>query len=192
MNECDGMSVYDSDRIDRAVINAMGQIFSSITGCPEEEKIQMAYKRAVAEFQTMEKKLISDIEQDTKKLETLRAEIPKAITGDSLYTQEDLATALQAIKGKIEAAGKELERLRKEEAEKKAISESIIPAYKQFRSWSIEFFESSLEVKKMIASQLFSRVEVNRNYEITIELNFTYRQFCEDWIGQKPTIVETA
>ena len=192
LNECDGMSVYDSDRIDRAVINAMGQIFSSITGCPEEEKIQMAYKRAVAEFQTMEKKLISDIEQDTKKLETLRAEIPKAITGDSLYTQEDLATALQAIKGKIEAAGKELERLRKEEAEKKAISESIIPAYKQFRSWSIEFFESSLEVKKMIASQLFSRVEVNRNYEITIELNFTYRQFCEDWIGQKPTIVETA
>ena len=86
----------------------------------------------------------------------------------------------------------DLDLLEKEEAEKKAISESIIPAYKQFRSWSIEFFESSLEVKKMIASQLFSRVEVNRNYEITIELNFTYRQFCEDWIGQKPTIAETA
>lgn len=33
----------------------------------------------------------------------------------------------------------------------------------------------------MIASQLFSRVEIGKGYEIRIELNMTYRQFIDDW-----------
>ena len=78
---------------------------------------------------------------------------------------------------KIENAQSELIRIEKDAAERRAMVDTIIPAYKQFRSWSVEFYESSLEVKKMIASQLFSRITVNRNYELTIELNFTYRQF---------------
>lgn len=192
LNDCDGMSVYDSERIDNAVMKVMAQIFSSITGCPEEEKIQMAQKRILNEYQINKKKLESEIEQNTKKLETLRGEIAKAITGDSLYTQEDLATALQAIKGKIETAQAELLRIEKEAAERKAMVDTIIPAYKQFRSWSVEFYESSLEVKKMIASQLFSRITVNRDYELTIELNFTYRQFLEDWLAQSPNLKEPA
>ena len=78
---------------------------------------------------------------------------------------------------KIENAQSELIRIEKDAAERRAMVDTIIPAYKQFRRWSVDFYESSLEVKKMIASQLFSRITVNRNYELTIELNFTYRQF---------------
>lgn len=192
LNDCDGMSVYDSDRIDSAVMKVMSHIFASITGCPEEEKIQMAQKRIITEFHLNKKRLEYEIEENTKKLETLRGEIAKAITGDSLYSQEDLATALQAIKAKIENAQSELLQIEKEAMERRAKVDTIIPAYKQFRSWSVEFYESSLEVKKMIASQLFSRITVNRNYELTIELNFTYRQFLEDWLAQSPDIKEPA
>lgn len=88
LNDCDGMSVYDSDRIDAAVMKVMAQIFSSITGCPEEEKIQMAQKRIISEYHLNKKRLEGEIEQNTKKLATLRGEIAKAITGDSLYSQE--------------------------------------------------------------------------------------------------------
>ncbi len=38
--------------------------------------------------------------------------------------------------------------------------------------------------KKMIASQLFSRVEIGKGYKIHLEMNMTYRQFCEDWLGE--------
>jgi len=192
LNDCDGMSVYDSERIDRAVIKAMEQIFASITGCPEEEKIQMAQKRIMADFSMNQKKLQNEIESDTQKLETLRGEIAKAIVGDSLYTQEDLSTALQALKNKIEFSQKELERLATEAIERKTAMDTIIPAYKQFRSWSVEFHESSLEVKKRIASQLFSKITVNKNYELEIEMNFTYRQFCEEWLGHNPSVKEPA
>ncbi len=188
LNDCDGLSVYDSDRIDKAAMEAIRQIFSSITGCPEEAKIQQAQKRAVADLQLMQKKLEEQIEKDTKQLETLRGEIAKAIAGESFYTQEDLATALHALRQKIADAQKEVARLKQEETHKKMVSDTIIPAYKQFRSWSIEFDEAPLEAKKMIATQLFSKVIVNRNYEITYEMNFTYRQFCEDWLMQSPAL----
>ncbi len=184
LNDCDGMSVYDADRIDGAAIEAITQIFASITGCPEEAKIKQAQKKAVADLQLMQKKYAEQIEKDTKQLEVLRGEIAKAITGESLYTQEDLATAMRTLRDRITEAEKEIDRLKQEETYKKAVSESIIPAYKQFRSWSIEFHEASMEAKKMIVTQLFSKVTVNKNYEIKYELNFTYRQFCEDWIGK--------
>ncbi len=98
-----------------------------------------------------------------------------------LYTGDDME---RTLRDRIAEAEKEIDRLKQEETYKKAVSESIIPAYKQFRSWSIEFHEASLEAKKIIVSQLFSKVSVNRNYEINYELNFTYIQFCEDWIGK--------
>ena len=56
----------------------------------------------------------------------------------------------------------------------------IIPAYRQFKTWSVEFEESSFEAKKMIAGQLFRRIEVRKDYEITYEMNLTYAKFCEE------------
>lgn len=163
-----------------------------ITGCPEEAKIQQAQKRVVADLQLQQKKLLEQIEKDTKQLETLRAEIAKAIAGESFYTQEDLATAIRTIRDRIAEAQSDVEKLKQEETHKKMVSATIIPAYKQFRSWSVEFEEAPLEIKKTIATQLFSRVTVNKDYELTYEMNFTYRQFCEDWLSQTPVFSQKA
>ena len=192
LNDCNGKSVYDSDRIDNAVMEAMRQIFASITGCPEEAKIQQAQKRVVSDLQLQQKKLLEQIEKDTKQLETLRSEIAKAIAGESFYTQEDLATAIRTIRDRIAEAQSDVEKLKQEETHKKMVSATIIPAYKQFRSWSVEFEEAPLEIKKTIATQLFFRVTVNKDYELTYEMNFTYRQFCEDWLSQTPVFSQKA
>ena len=65
--------------------------------------------------------------------------------------------------------------------EKKQLSESIIPAYRQFRTWADEFEEASFQAKKMIANQIFSRIEIGKGYVMHYEVNFTYKQFCEEW-----------
>ncbi len=188
LKDCDGQSVYNAQKIDEAAIQAIHQIFASITGCPEEEKIQQIHKRALLDIQARHHKVTEEIKRIQSKLSALRTEISNAITGESVYSKEDLASALQELKETLENREKEAERLREEEDDKKKLSEMIIPTYKQFRSWAIEFDEASFEVKKMIASQLFSRVTVYKNYKITFELNFTYRQFCEDWIDQTPLL----
>lgn len=35
----------------------------------------------------------------------------------------------------------------------------------------------------MIACHLFRRIEVGRGYQIRVELNMTYKQFCSEWGG---------
>ena len=191
LNDCDGASVYDSERIDRAVLKAMSQIFASISGCPEEEKIEQAQRKVTAEFSIQKKRLEDQIRKDTKQLESLRSEIVKALAGESDFSGEDLATALRTLREKLDAETKELEKLKAEEADEKRTNDMIIPAYRQFKTWSVEFEESSFEAKKMIAGQLFRRIEVRKDYEITYEMNLTYAKFCEEWLRIRQTITAT-
>ena len=77
----------------------------------------------------------------------------------------------------------DLGRLKAEEMQKKQGVDMITPAYRQFKTWAEEFDSASLEQKKMIACNLFNRIEVGRDYKIKVELNMTYRQFCSEWNG---------
>lgn len=58
---------------------------------------------------------------------------------------------------------------------------SVMPAYKKFKSWAEEFDAASLDQKKMIACQLFDRIELGKGYALNIKVNVSYEQFCEDW-----------
>ena len=40
-------------------------------------------------------------------------------------------------------------------------------------------------MKKMIACQLFSRVEVGKGYKIKVTMNMTYRHLVSEWGGEK-------
>ncbi len=94
---------------------------------------------------------------------------------------EDLTQAIQTVKRKIEESETQLEKLKEEEMQKKQGVEMVTPAYKQFKSWAEEFDSATMEQKKMIACQLLKRVEVGRDYKISVELNMTYSQFCNEW-----------
>ena len=75
----------------------------------------------------------------------------------------------------------QLEQLQNEAKSKKAAVEQIRPMFEQFVGWSQEFDNCTIEQKRMIISQLVNRIELNKDYEITIELNMDYKDFCDDW-----------
>ena len=81
----------------------------------------------------------------------------------------------------VSESEEKLAELRAEEAQKKQGIDMITPAYNQFKSWAEEFDTATLEQKKMISCNLFKRIEVVRDYKITVELNMTYQQFCSEW-----------
>ena len=101
--------------------------------------------------------------------------------GESLYSPEDLAQAIQTLKTRTADAESQLEKLQDEEMQKKTGLEMITPAYNQFSTWAEEFDTATLEQKKMIACALFQRIEVGRDYRISVKINMTYRQFCTEW-----------
>ncbi|MGN1409137.1 MAG: recombinase family protein, partial [Eubacteriales bacterium] len=139
LNDCDGASTYNAEKVDSAVMDVMRKIFSNISGCPEEEKIQEAYKNAMAANHAMQKKLEAELQKNVKQLENLRGEIAKSLIGESIYNKEDLSIALDGIKAKIAENEKSLARLKDEDNQKKLLADSVMPAYRQFRSWAEEF-----------------------------------------------------
>ena len=48
LNDCDGASVYNGERIDRMVETVMRRMFAHVTDCPEEEKIRVTFQNMIA------------------------------------------------------------------------------------------------------------------------------------------------
>jgi len=188
LNDCDGATTYNAEKIDAAVMSVMRDLFSKISGSPQAEKIQSAYRKMMAENHHLQQRTEMELDKNRKQLAKLRLEIGKVLEGNSIYTEEDLAAALNTVKAKITEGEAILSKLQDEDAQKKALCDNMIPAYHQFRSWAEEFENASLETKKMIACQLFTRVEIGKGYRVHIELNMTYRQFLEDWCSG--TVIE--
>ena len=122
-----------------------------------------------------------ELAKNREQLTKLQLEIGKTLIGDSIYSPEDLSQAIQTIKSRIADSEEKLAGLKDEETRKKQSIEMITPAYNQFKSWAEEFDSATLEQKKMIACLLFKRIEIGRDYKITVELNMTYQQFCSEW-----------
>ena len=86
------------------------------------------------------------------------------------------------LEDKISELNESIQSLDDEMNGKKTAMEQVKPMYDTFKGWATEFNENmSTERKKMIISQLFSRIELYKGYDIHIELNMDYKQFCEDW-----------
>ena len=183
LNDCDGATTYIAEKIDEAIMKVMREIFSNISGCPQEEKIEEAYRNVIANNHKTQQKLNLELQKNRTQLDALRLEIGKTLTGESVYDKEDLANMITVLRGKITSAEAQLEALKQEDAAKKAVSESIIPAYQQFKTWAEEFDSAPFEMKKMIANQLFSRVEIGKGYKIRLELDATFKTFCEEWFA---------
>ncbi len=181
LNDCDGASTYKADKIDGVILKLMKEIFARVSGCPDEEKIQAAYKKKMTANHHLQRKLEQELEKYKRQLEVLRSEISKSLAGESIFEKEDLTMSLHKLKADITEHEDKLSRLRDEDRQKKEIADSVVPAYKQFKTWAEEFEGACHNAKKMIACQLFSRVEVYKGYRISVKLNLTYKQFLEGW-----------
>lgn len=41
----------------------------------------------------------------------------------------------------------------------------------------------------MIICQMFKRIEFGRGYKISVEMNMTYQQFCEEWCTEEQEVI---
>lgn len=105
----------------------MRNIFASMSGCPEEEKIQSAYKKMMEKNHRLQQKTELSLQKNRKQLETLRLEIAKVLAGESIYTEDDISVALNTVKAKIDEDEKLLQKLKDEDSQKKAISDGGFP-----------------------------------------------------------------
>lgn len=110
---------------------------------------------------------------------TMKMEIGRCLLGRSRFTEEQLSTSITAaanLRKKMEAKVIELEMKIKDQQK---LTEGISVYYSRFRGWSAEFRLADTDRKRFIISQLYSRIELHRNYEIRFVLDANYQQFLD-------------
>jgi len=183
LNECDGACSYKADKIDEAMLSLMHNLFTGLKGNPDTQRIEKAHKQAMENNHRTQKVIQEEIEKLNKQIGVLRDEIGLSLLGESKISLEHLNAALEQTTQKLKDHDEKLEKLREEETQAKITASGIVPAYNRLKGWAEEFDGCNLKQKKMIASQLFTRVEVRKGYYIHVELNITYKQFLEEWTG---------
>ena len=179
--ECDGATTYRADQVDAIVTEFMKKLFDSLNNSPDEELLERAFKRQNDADRANRKKVEQDLHKSCVQLEELQLEIGRSLTGDSIFSKSDLSTAIQTLKLHIDECKKQLSECEVKEEQGQEALEKFRPAFSRFKSWAEEFENATLEQKKMIAGQLFRRVEVGKGYKVHIVMNMTYQQFCEQW-----------
>ncbi len=188
--QCDGQSTYAAEKVDAAVCTEIMRIFERITAAPDEMALQHRFDKEIASCKAKQTKLNMELRKYTAQLDKLNDEIANSLTGESVYTPEQLSAAINAVNQKLGDTRLQLETVQNEMANKRAAMEKVKPAYERFAGWANEFRLASTERKKMIISQLVSRIEIAKGYKITLMLNVDYEQFCEGWENlQKPGTV---
>ena len=86
---------------------------------------------------------------------------------------------IRATQSKINERTTEKEKLQAELDNKQGAMGKLGYYYSQFLSWAQEFQNSTLEQRKMIACQLIRGGKVGRGYNVDIEFDMNYQQFCE-------------
>lgn len=180
--QCDGQTAYLIRRIDNVVLEIVNEMFSHIKESPNEAVLKKNFDKEMRSYKAKRTKLNLELSKQQKQLYKLEDEVAASLTGDSQYSPEILSRSIKKVEEKIAELKKTLDTLENEMTGKKRSMESVKPMYDTFKGWAEEFNENiSLERKKMIISQLLSRIDVYKGYDIHVEMNMDYKQFCEDW-----------
>lgn len=107
-------------------------------------------------------KLNTELRKYKTQYEKLNDEIAKTLIGDSFYSPEQLSAVLKTVQQKIDTINQQLEELGNDMELRKASMEKIRPMYERFKGWAEEFKFASVEQRKIIISNVVSRIELGK------------------------------
>lgn len=191
---CDGQTAYLVRKVDTVVLEVVNEMFRHIKESPDEAVLKKNFDKDMRSCKAKKTKFNLELSKQKKQLDKLEDEVAASLVGESAYSPEILGRSIKKVEEKITELNEALKTLDDEMTDRKRSMENVKPMYDTFKGWAEEFNENiSMERKKMIVSQLLSRIEVYKGYDIRIELNMDYKQFCDDWekINKTSTINES-
>ena len=179
LTNCDGQTSYVAETIDNAVINVLDNLLKRIKETPKDKALEKKYKSQVSVYNSKYKKVNAEIDKLSNQLKSLKMEIGKALVGESVFTADQLSEAINTTQSRVNEKVLEQEKLKNEFENKQEAMSKLDYHYNRFLNWADEFQNASLEERKMIACQLIRQVKVSKGYNVNIEFDMDYQQFCE-------------
>lgn len=176
--ECDGQTGYTAHILDGIVDQTVRGFFSRMKALPKSEVINVRYQEQMAERKKLFQNARMEHIKATNELTDLKAEVIKAIRGESSFGTDLLGTLIQEAEAKCVGLKQHLDDAKESYERSQSVMDSLSAQYDDIISWADLYDTTSMEAKKMIFSYLINRIEVSRGYRVKIDFNIDLEQFC--------------
>ena len=175
--ECDGQTGYTAHILDGIVDKVVHHIFEQMWTVNKSEIISQSYRERMAERKALLESAKREHAKAADELATLRAEVVKAIRGESSFSTDTLGTLIREAEDKCAALEQKLKSAQAAYDEGQALMASLNTQYDAIIGWSELYDGASIETKKMIVSCLIKRIDVYRDYRVHIDWGIDFDQF---------------
>ena len=159
------------------VITRVRQIFERMKAIPKSEVVNTRYREKMKERKNLLRSIRADYTKAADELDMLKAEVIKALRGESAFSKDLLGSMVSEAEAKCAELQKQFEDAQAAYEEGQAVLHSLDEQYDNVISWADLYDTASLEAKKMIVNCLIRRVEVYRDYKLHIDFNIDFTQF---------------
>ncbi len=181
--DCAGQSVYSAAKIEAAVLEVIRRYFIDIqksvdTVWQEQAKRQMRSKQA-ARLKTAQHDLDKLMAQQAQ----LKREVLKSLSGESAFDTDLLKDMLAENKAAIAQAEATISESQMEKETEDARLQYLTEQYAHISDWAAEFDHASTDEKKMILARIIEKIEVDRDYHLTITFFVSLDDFTQEITG---------
>jgi len=175
--DCDGQAGYASSIIDPLVNKVVMKLFENIKAAPRDDVIQSQYDEQVRLSNAVLKQSIENHTEKTKELELYKSEVKNVIAGNSKFSMEILNELISESKEQIDTLDELIKNTKADIEGFGQVKTQVAKRYNDVMTWADMYEECSMEAKKMVISQLFSRVRIGKDYTVEIDMNVSYDMF---------------
>jgi DNA invertase Pin-like site-specific DNA recombinase len=178
--ECDGQTGYTMHILDGIIDKLIHQLFAAMKGIPRNELITERYQEELAERKAHLTALETEYRKALADTDALKSEVLACIRGESAFSKEMLAEMLSQQEEACNALLSHCEEARAALEQTEDVLAELSSQYDELISYAQLYDSATFEAKKMIVNQLIQRVDVRRNYQISVKFNFQLGQLLGD------------
>jgi len=175
--DCHGQTGYIAQRLDNVVDEVIRHIFGQMKSIPKSEVVDSGISALQQEHESLYKAAQRKFTKAAADLAELKAEVIKAIRGQSKFTPEllnDLISESEKELAEIEA----VRNTAKQSLEScKYRMEEMQAKYDEVITWTELYDAADLAAKKMIIANMINRIEVSTDYKVHIDFNIDLSHF---------------
>ena len=160
--ECSGQTGYTAHILDGIVDKVIRKIFDRMWLVPQSDVVNDRYQEKMQERRVLMEAAGKAHEKAADELATLKAEVVKAIRGESAFDTGTLSGLIREAEDRCAEALTQYEDAKAAYAEGQAVMDSLNKEYKMLIGWSELYELANIETKKMIVNALIRRIDVYR------------------------------
>ncbi|MBR3099891.1 MAG: recombinase family protein [Clostridia bacterium] len=188
--ECDGQTVYSARIIEDEIDRVVHQYFESVKSTVDSIWKEQARRQKESSTLSMIKRCEGELKQLQAKREAIEKEIINCLMGESKLTADVLNPMLNDIRDQITTMEKVIADLQKQKDNEENHVKFLSSQYQSIMEWADTYDLMQRDEKKMVLAHLIERIEVRRDYYLSVTFYVALEDFRRETADGKTQISE--